>query len=638
MDVAPNASVSKACSREFAARVAWFMLAAMSLPAIRAFLAAALALALACLPAVAEETAAPQPHHGLATHGLPQLPENFDHFPYADPAAPKGGRLRVGLAGTFDSLNPFNLKAGSTAQGLVGYVFQSLMARSLDEPFTLYALIARSIDIDEARQHLTLHLDPAAHFSDGKPITADDVLFTFELLRTKGRPQQRGAYGLVKAIDAPDPHTVRYDLSGVSDRELPLILAIMPVLPKHAVDVERFSEASLAKPIGSGPYVIASVEPGSRLVLKRDENYWGRDVPSQRGLYNFDEVDLEYYRDGNSMFEAFKAGLLDYREENSTARWASGYDFPAVREGRIVRETLSNDVPKGMQGFVFNTRRALFQDVRLREALGLVFDFEWINANLYSGLFARTKSFFDQSELSSSGRPASAAERALLAPFPGAVREDILEGRWAPPVSDGSGRDRELAKRALELLKDAGYRLEDGVLRKNGDAVAFEIMVTDRSAERLALNWAGSLKRIGVSASVRLVDEVQYQRRRQKFEFDVMIGEWLSSASPGNEQRMRWSSAAAKQESSFNLAGAASPAIDALIKALLAAKSQEEFVAAARAYDRALLSGFYIVPLYHAPKVWIAHSADIARPERLPRYSSPLFAPVLESWWRNGSR
>ena len=565
-------------------------------------------------------------------HGQPALPPDFSHFPYANPNAKKGGRLRVGLQGTFDSLNPFNLKSGSAAQGLVGNVFQSLMARSQDEPFTLYGLIAQSIETDADRSFATFRLDPRARFSDGGALTADDVLFTFNLLKEKGRPQQRVAYGLVKSATALDAHTVRFDLAGANDRELPLILAIMPVLPRHATDVERFSDATLAKPVGSGPYLIEEARPGERLVLKRDPGYWGADLPSQRGFYNFDEIDIDYFRDGNSLFEAFKAGLVDYREETSTTRWASAYDFPALRDGRVVRESLRNDMPKGIEGFAFNLRRDVFRDIRLREALCMMFDFEWINANLYSGLYTRTKSFFDQSELSSSGREASEAERKLLAPFPGAVREDIMEGRWRTPVNDGSGRDRDMAKRALALLAKAGYEVAGGALVKGGVPVSFEIMVKDRNQERLALNYASSLKRIGVEARVRLVDEVQYQGRRQKFDFDMMIGQWLASASPGNEQRMRWGSASAAQEASFNLAGAQSPAIDALIARIVEAKSHEEFVAAVRAYDRVLLSGFYIVPLYHAPEQWIAHSTAIARPDHAPRYAAPIYSPTLESW------
>lgn len=593
-------------------------------------LAAILALALALLAGAAAQ----EPTHGIATHGAPELPDGFDHFPYANPNAPKGGRLRVGLPGTFDSLNPFNLKSGSAAQGLAGNVFQTLMARSQDEPFTLYGLIAQSIETDAARSFVTFHLDPRARFSDGTPLTSADVLFSFDLLKTKGRPQQRVAYGLVRSAEAPDARTVRFDLAGVGDRELPLILAIMPVLPKHATDIEHFQDATLAKPIGSGPYVVVEAKAGESLALRRDPNYWGADLPSQRGFYNFDDIDISYFRDGNSLFEAFKAGLIDYREETSTTRWATGYDFKALREGRVLRESLRNDSPKGMEGFAFNLRRELFSDIRLREALGMMFDFEWINANLYAGFYTRTRSFFDESELSSSGRPASAEERALLEPYRNAVRADILEGSWRPPVNDGSGRDREMAKRALALLTQAGYRVEGGALTKNGVAVAFEIMVKDRNQERLALNYAASLARIGVAAGVRLVDEVQYQRRRQKFDFDMMIGQWVASASPGNEQRMRWGSSSAAQEASFNLAGAASPAIDGLIAALLTAQTQEDFVAAVRAYDRLLLSGCYIVPLFHASQQWIAHASDIKHPERLPRYAQPLFGATLESWWK----
>ena len=481
---------------------------------------------------------------------------------------------------------------------------------------------------------MTFRLDPRAHFSDGTPITSDDVRFTFELLKAKGRPQQRAAYSLIKSIETPDPLTVHYEIAAAGDREMPLTLALMPVLPRHAVDLAKFDDASLDAPVGSGPYKIAEVKPGERLVLKRDPNYWGKDLPVRRGLFNFDEIDIEYFRDANSLFEAFAAGLLDFREETSPVRWVSAYDFPAMRDDRDMRAALPIGGPKGMEGFVFNLRRPLFADARVREALSLMFDFEWINANLYSGLYKRTQSFFDESELASTGRPASAAERALLSPFPGAVREDILEGRWRPPVTDGSGRDRTMPKRALDLLERAGYELKDGRLSKNGEPLAFEIMVKDRSQERLALNYSDSLARIGVAAKVRLVDEVQYQRRRQKFDFDMMIGSWIASASPGNEQRSRWGSKSADQEASFNLAGVKSPAVDALIAALLAARTREEFITAVRAYDRVLLSGFYIVPLFHASDAWIAASTALARPAQSPHYGPPTGSSTLDTWWR----
>jgi peptide/nickel transport system substrate-binding protein len=574
------------------------------------------------------------PRHAIAMHDMPALPADFDHLPYADPAAAKGGRLVIGLPGTFDSLNPFNLKAGSTAQGLVGNVFQSLMSRSLDEPFTLYGLIAQTIETDEARSYATFRLDPRAKFSDGTPITAADVLFTFELLKQHGRPQQRVAFSLIKQVETPDAETVRFDFPGLNDREMPLTLALMPVLPRHLIDAAKFDDANLAIPIGSGPYLIAAVKPGEQLLLRRNPDYWAKDLPVHRGLFNFDEIEIDYYRDQNSLFEAFVAGLLDFRTETNPIRWTTGYDFPALRDHRVTRESLPLGGPKGMEGFVFNMRRPQFADIRVREALGLMFDFEWINANLYGGLYTRTKSFFDESELASTGHPASAAERTLLAPFPDAVRNDILEGTWRPPQSDGSGQDRRLPRQALNLLAAAGYELKDGRLTKGNEALAFEIMVQDRSQEKLALNYAASLARIGVDARIRLVDEVQYQRRRQSFDFDVMFGSWYASSSPGNEQRGRWGSNAADQPGSFNLAGVKSAAVDALINALLAAKSHEAFVAAVRAYDRVLLSGFYIVPLFHASTQWIAASAALGRPERLPRYGAPTGGATLDTWWR----
>jgi peptide/nickel transport system substrate-binding protein len=602
--------------------------------AIRLACAALLAFAGQASFALAAEPLSPS--HGIAMHGEPSLPANFTHLPYANPDAPKGGRLSIGFQGTFDSLNPFNLKAGSTAQGLNTNVFQTLMVRSLDEPFTLYGLIAQTIETDEAREHVTFRLDPRARFSDGTPITAEDVVFTFELLKTKGRPQQRSAYGQVKKIDAKDARTISYDLSGADDRELPLTLALMPVLSKKHTDAERFAETSLDIPVASGPYRIESIRPGELLILKRNPDYWAKDLPIHRGLFNFDEIRIEYFRDAAALYEAFKGGLVDYREETNPTRWLTGYDFPAMKNGKLAKASLPLGVPKGMTGFAFNTRRPLFKDVRLREALGLMFDFEWVNAKLYGGLYSRTKSFFDESALSSHGHPASAHERALLAPFHNAVRADILEGQWAPPKTDGTGRDRTAARRALDLLKEAGFVLNDGVLvdRATGKPFEFEIMVTDRNQERLALNYAESLKRIGVAARVRLVDEVQYQRRRQKFEFDVMLGFWAASASPGAEQRGRWGSSSAAQEASFNLTGAASPAIDAMIAAILNAKSKADFTDAVRALDRVLLSGFYIVPLYHAPDQWFAYSTALARPERSAQFAAPLFGATLDTWWR----
>ena len=594
----------------------------------RAAAAVAAALALAATPGPAR--AAP----GIAMHGAPALPEGFTHFPYADPAAPKGGRLRLCLLGTFDSLNPFNLKAGSTAQGLVNLVFEPLMARSLDEPFTLYGLVASGLDTDEARSFATFHIDPAARFSDGTPITADDVRFTFDLLKAKGRPQQRQAFAEVKGVATPDDHTIRFDLAGLGDRELPLFLGLMPVLPRHGTDAAHFDETTLRPPLASGPYRVTRVEAGTRLVLERNPAYWGAGLPTRRGMFNFDRVDIDYYRDANSLFEVFKAGLCDFRIETDPARWLTGYDAPAFRDGRDVKAAVPLRLPKGMEGFAFNTRRALFADVRVREALGAMFDFGWVNRNLYGGLYRRTPSFFAESPLASTGRPAGAAESALLAPYPGAVRADMMDGSWRPAAGDVSGRDRAEARRALALLAAAGDHLDGNVMRlADGAPFRFEIMVVDRRQERLALAFADSLREIGVEATVRLVDEVQYQRRRQTFDFDVMLGQWTASPSPGAEQRSRWSTAAADQPASFNLPGVRSPAVDAAVAAIVEARSEQDFEAAARALDRLLLSGFYIVPLFHTEDQWIAYASWLGRPKEVPLFGLTNVTPV-ELWWR----
>ena len=595
---------------------------------IRALLGTAIGIALAGAPAQANSVG---PQVGaIAMHSDPALPPNFNHLPYVDLQAPKGGKLNLAYLGAFDSLNPYNVKALSTAQGLIGNVYQSLMARSADEPFTLYGLIAKSIETNPERDHVVFHLDPTARFSDGTPVTSADVVFTFNLLKAKGRPQQRAAFSLVKSIDAPDDWTIAYDLSGANDRELPLTLAIMPVLSRAHIDAEHFEDQTLQIPVGSGPYRVVEVKPGERLVLERNPDYWAKDLPISRGLYNFDKIRIDYYRDATAMFEAFKAGLIDYRVEDDTNRWRNDYDFPAAKDGRIVRAAVPTALPKGVSGFAFNTRRPRFADPRVREALASMFDFEWINANLFGGAYKRSEGFFDDSELSSIGRPASERERALLAPYPGDVRDDVMEGKWRAPVSDGTGRDREIAKSALDRLIAAGYSLRDGhLVGAEGKPLAFEILVRNRDEERLALAYARNLARIGVVATVRLVDEVQFQRRRTSFDFDMMIGSWVASPSPGNEQRGRWSSAAADAQGAYNISGVRSPAVDAMIAAILAAKSNEDFTAAVRALDRLLISGFYIVPLYYAPEQWIAYSSKLGRPEK-----TPLFGVELSAWWR----
>jgi peptide/nickel transport system substrate-binding protein len=570
----------------------------------------------------------------IAMHGSPAMAGDLVRLPYADPNPPKGGRIVEGVLGTFDSLNPF-IVFGLAVQPVRGYVVESLMARSYDEPFTLYGLLARAVETDDARSYVSFSLDPAAHFSDGAPVTAEDVVFSWELLRDHGRPNYRAYYSKVTKAAILDARTVRFDFAAADDRELPLILGLMPILPKHAIDVASFEKTTLAKPIGSGPYVVDDVDIGKRVVFKRDPNYWGGKLAINRGLWNFAEVRFDFYRDENAYFEAFKAGLYDVRSETDPTRWQTGYDFPAVRAGRVVKESFRSGLPKFASDFVFNTRRPTFADVRVREAIALLFDFEWVNRNYFYDLYRRSASFFDDSELSAYHRAADARERALLAPFPDAVRTDVLDGTWSPSVTDGSGRDRKTLREALALFAAAGYELVGTTLRQRGSGrpLAFEIMVTNRDDERLALAFASNLARAGVTASVRLIDPVQYDQRRSSFDFDMIEYRWEQSLSPGNEQNIYWGSAAAGQQGSRNYMGVRSPAVDAMIAAMLRARERADFVAAVRALDRLLISGFYVVPLFYLPEQWVARSAEVAHPAR-----TSLYGYLPETWWRRPER
>jgi peptide/nickel transport system substrate-binding protein len=584
-------------------------------------------LSLVAFPSRAE---APQQRHAIAMHGEPALSPGFTHLPYANPDAPQGGKIVLALQGTYDSLNPL-IVLGVAPDLAPRYVLQSLMVRSQDEPFTLYGLLARTVEMPDDRSSIAFNLDPRARFSDGKPVTSEDIRFTFEMLKANGKPIHRASFARVKTVSVEGNSRIHFDLTGSGDRELPLIIATMPIFAAHATDPKSFSNTSLKPMIGSGPYAFDEIRPGERVSVKRRADYWGKDLPVMRGLFNFDSIQYDFYRDANSLFEAFKAGLYDFRIEGDPGRWATGYDFPMLRNGRIVKESLATQLPKGMSGFVFNTRKTIFQDVRVREALGGLFDQEWVNRNLYFGLLERCNSYFSNSDLSAYGRAPTRKERELLEPYKSTLSPAILEGTWRLDSGDGSGRDRAAAQKALALLAEAGWTLKNGVLQKNEtrEPLSFELLVNSRQQERLALNFAESLKRIGVDARVRLVDEVQYWRRLSRFDYDMIQWTWLSTPSPGTEQRNRWSSAAANSPGSLNFAGASSPAIDAMLDALLAAESREDFIAAVRALDRTLLAGFYVVPLFYAPKQWIAYSRGLQGPEK-----ATLFGPNTDTWWR----
>jgi len=578
-------------------------------------------------------TAYAAPSHAIAMHGDPALPADFTHLPYTNPDAPKGGTINYAWPGTFDSINPFIVQ-GSGARGSLDLVFgnnvfETLMMRSADEPFSLYPLLARTIETDDERSFTEFTLDERARFSDGQPVTPEDVIFTFELLAEKGIPRYGVTANKVAKVEKVGERGVRFTFKR-PDRELPLILGLFPILPKHAVDAETFDKSTLRPIVGSGPYRLETVRAGDSLTFKRNPDYWAKDIPSKRGFDNYDTITLTYFRDENAIFEAFKKGLVDVFIDENSGRWASQYDFPAVQRGDIIKETVKTRLPSGMLGIVLNTRRPVFQDPKLRLALIDLFDFEWANRSLFSGAYTRTRSFFDNSELSSSGIPASEAEKALLAPFPDAVTPEIMANGWTPPVSDGSGLDRAFMRVGFEKLKKAGYVLKDGrLIAPDGKAVAFEIMLKSNENQQIAVAYQQTLAKLGIAVTVRSVDAAQFLQRQINYDFDAMFFNYTASLSPGVEQLSRWGSAARDKPGTFNYAGAADPAVDAMIDALINARTRDDFIQAVRAYDRVLLSGAYVIPLYFKPEQWLARWKRIERPE-----TPPLQGSQLPTWWR----
>ncbi len=603
--------------------------------ALRRPLAAAIAATLGL--GVMPQIAAAEPAHGIAMIGDPALPADFDHLPYANPDAPRGGKIAYGVVGTFDSLNPMIVQGGFTsARGLSDpvfgkLVFESLLERSADEPFTLYGLIAETVETPPDRTWVEFTLNPKARFSDGTPVTVDDVIFSMEILRDKGRPNYKAYYSKIDSVERVGERGVRFNIAKANDRELPLILGLMPVLPKHAIDPGTFDKSTLTPIVGTGPYTVAEVNAPNAIVYRRNPDYWGKDLPIKRGIDNYDEIRIEYYRDANTMFEAFKKGLYDVNPEGDPSQWNTAYDFPAVADGRVVKETFRTGTPKGMSGFVFNTRRPVFADVRVRKALARLFDFEWVNKNLYYDTFVRAAGYFNDSDLSAVGKPATDKEKALLAPFPGAVDDDVMNGTYKPVSTGGADGGRGVMREALGELQAAGYELRNNQLvnAASGEPLAFEILVVNKEDERLALAYQRTLERIGVKATIRSVEDAQFQPRLQQFDYDMVRRGWGASLSPGNEQLGRWSQAAAGRPSSFNYAGAKQPAIDAMIDAMLAARSREDFVAAVRALDRLLISGYYVTPLFYLPDQWIARWTRIERPE-----AAALTGYALPTWWR----
>ncbi len=571
---------------------------------------------------------AAQPVTAIAIQGEPKFGPGFANFNSVNPQAPKGGRLVQGVLGSFDTTNPFIIK-GVPVAGVRDNVTESLLARGIDEPFSLYGLIAESVEMPDDRSEVTFNLNPKARFSDGRPVTANDVLFSFENLRDKGRPNHRAYFKKVVTTERLSDLKVRFVFENGGDRELPLILGVMPILASHVLTSETFEQTSLAPFIGSGPYTMAVIDAGRSITYARNLDYWGLDLPVNRGRFNFDELRYEYFRDDNVMFEAFKNGDLDVRFEDNPALWSQGYDFPGIRDGRIVKAEIATQQPAGMAALVFNTRRPIFANRAVRQALIQLFDFEFVNRSLFNGLYKRTESFFERSMLSSVGRAADEEEMRLLAPFAGSVGGDVMAGQSRLPKTDGSGRNRANLQKALQILTDAGFKTVDGRLvdPASGKPLAFEMLVNS-AQQRLLSGFVADLSRLGISMSIRQVDSAQYQARLRTYDYDMIQTSWPSSLSPGNEQLFRWSGEVGRQDGSFNFAGVDNPAADAMIAAMLAARSPAAFVSAVHALDRVLLSGDYVIALYHVPRYWIAHASRIRYPEQ-----APMVGLLLDTWW-----
>ena len=557
------------------------------------------------------------PQHGIAMHGEPALPADFKNLPYVNPDAPQGGTLRQAITGTFDSTSPFIVK-GTAAIGVRTYVFESLMGRNWDEAFSLYGLLAESIDVSDDRQTFTFKIRPEAKFSDGEAVTAADVVFSMETLRDKGRPNFKNSYSKVTKVETPDDHTVIFHQEA-GDRELPLIIGVMPIVPKHAWEGKAFDESSLDPLIGSGPYLIAEVKAGESIAYRKNPDYWGKSLAINRGLWNFETVRYDYYRDANAAFEAFKKGDADVRTEGDPTRWTSGYDFPAVKDGKITLEKVVQRSPAPASGLAFNTRRKIFEDPQVREALLYAFDFEWANANLFSNAYQRTYGYYSGSALSSKGKPIDDAEKTVLGAAAANLRADFQDGSYSLPVSDGSGRDRKALRKAVDLLGKAGWSVKDtGLVNAAGEPFAFTISIQNKDQEKIALHYQRTLQQIGIKADVRIVDSAQFASLQKTYDYDMIPATWFNSLSPGNEQKFYFGSEGKTIEGTRNYPGIASPAVDAAIAALLTANGHEEFTVAVRALDRLLVSGFYIIPFYDAGGQWVARWNTIGRPEKQP--------------------
>ena len=565
--------------------------------------------------------------HGTSLIGQLHYGADFTHLEYVNPNAAKGGEVRQYSIGTFDSLNPFILK-GSPA-GSLGMVYETLMDQPEDEASTMYGLIAESIETPADYSWVAFNLRPEARWHDGKPITSKDVIFSFKTLTTKGHPFYRAYYADVSSAEALGPHKVKFTFSGGVNRELPHIMGQLNVLPKHYFETVDFEKTTLEPPLASGPYRVAAVEPGRSITLERVADYWGADLPINIGRYNFDRLHIDYYRDQTVALEAFKAHEYDFRMENSAKRWATGYDSPALGGGLMIKEEIRHQLPTGMQAFVFNLRRPMFRDRRVRQAIGHAFDFEWANKTLFYGQYARTESYFSNSDLAARDLP-SAAELAYLEPLRGQIPDEVFTTAYEAPMSDGSGSDRRNLRAAKMLLEEAGWRIEGGKLRdpESGEAVEIEFLLVQPDFERIVQPFVRNLERLGITGKIRTVDTAQYQNRLDGFDFDIVTASFAQSDSPGNEQRDFWGSVAAETPGGRNLIGLQDTAVDALIEEIIAAPDRESLIAATRALDRVLLWQHLVVPQFHSRNLRVVYWNRFGRPEITPKFGVGFL-----SWW-----
>ncbi|MFS4438892.1 extracellular solute-binding protein [Paracoccaceae bacterium GXU_MW_L88] len=574
-----------------------------------------------------------EPQHGIAMYGAPALEEGFTQLPYVNPEAPKGGEIVYGESGSFDSLNPYILK-GRPAYGVQAHMVETLMGRNYDEPFGLYGLLAESIETDEARSFVEFTLREEATFSDGSPVTVEDVIWSMETLASDGHPRYRNAWEKVESSEQVDERTVRFTFSE-ADRELPLIIGLRPILKKGFYDDKDFAESGLDAPIASGPYILGDFEPGRFIEFTRNPDYWGADLPINKGQHNLDTIRYEYFVDSNAAWESFKAGEISVHREGDAQRWATQYDFPAVTNGEIVKEEVEHQRPSGMQGFVFNTRKPIFEDPRVREALIRVFNYEFINRTLNDGTLPRAESYFSNSDLGMQHGPAQGQVKELLEQYED-IPEGALEG-YALPKSDGTERNRANIRAAMKLLNEAGWQVENGILQKDGQPFSFEILLGSSSNEPVTNLYVNALKSLGITANVRLIDDSQYQTRQKAYDYDMIYGHpvygvWPLSLSPGNELNLYFGSDGVEAEGTRNYAGINSEAVDGLINTILTAEDEDTFIAATRALDRVLTAGRYIVPTWYQDVSRLAYDADLTHAEEVPMWGDWVgFLP--EVWW-----